>query len=284
VGDAGHDPGTITVNVESDEGLFTPTVYFDLLEADVTSIDGSNIYLHAYGEAEGEGGTYDRYYRVTITDLDYEGSVQGDTVVLTGGTLTEIALFSDDQFESLIAHATGYNISAVTLQGAIDKYDDEGDASDYYALFESFAYIMNGGDGTDLLIGGDYDDTLNGSDSVDLLAGLGGDDTLDGGAGEDIMDGGEGNDTLTGGVDNDMFVFNVSSNVSAGHDIITDFTQGEDTIAIFSAEGDIDFGDLSITTDGRDTLIAFGDENTIRLRDAQPTLSANDFLFNPGTY
>jgi len=51
--------------------------------------------------------------------------------------------------------------------------------------------------------------------------------TIDGGAGNDIITSGAGNDTITGGAGADKF--NVTS-VLNGHDVITDFTGGQDTL------------------------------------------------------
>ena len=242
-GEGGNESGTVIVNVESENGLFTPTVYVDLLDADVLTVDESGrIYLVAQGDPQSETGA-DRYYRVSGPDLGT--SMESGELVLTGGTITQIELFSDRGFEIRVANATGYNISATDLQAAIDTYDNGGGAGDYFALFEPYAYVMNGGDGMDILFGGSQNDTLNGSGSSDMLAGMGGDDTLDGGAGLDIINGGTGNDTLTGGGDLDAFIFSPGD----GHDTITDFnteaaSPNQDWVT-FSGFGELSLGDLT---------------------------------------
>lgn len=77
--------------------------------------------------------------------------------------------------------------------------------------------VLRGGNGNDLLVGGAGNDRLYGENGTD---------TLRGDAGRDWLDGGRGNDTLTGGAGADVFVIDQAS----GHDTITDFTWGEDSL------------------------------------------------------
>lgn len=112
--------------------------------------------------------------------------------------------------------------------------------------------VVNGSKGDDEVYGGDGNDTLTGSDGDDLLEGGAGDDILSGdiignpGAaadGVDTLDGGDGNDTLqlsaadtgTGGAGSDLF--EVYETGDTGNQVaITDFTEGEDAIAVFYTE------------------------------------------------
>lgn len=230
--------GTVNVTVHSDEGLFTPSVYLDLLEADVVDFDDTGIYLRASSGGEGESAGYS-YYRVSGVELD--GSWSEGDFRLTHGTITQIELFADAGFniEGRIANATGYNVSAIDLQAAIDKYDDDGNSSDYFTIFDPYAYNMNGGEGTDVLMGGSQNDTLSGGQEADTLWGGAGNDTLVGEEGDDILWGDAGNDTLTGGADEDVFVFYKTGQTnSAGHDTITDFNSEEgDRIFLTGFEG-----------------------------------------------
>ena len=68
--------------------------------------------------------------------------------------------------------------------------------------------ILNGTNGSDLLLGAGGNDVLNGGGGTDILLGGGGNDTLNGGSGSDLVSGDAGNDTLiykaaenTGGID-----------------------------------------------------------------------------------
>jgi hypothetical protein len=51
--------------------------------------------------------------------------------------------------------------------------------------------VLNGGNGSDVLVGGDGNDTLTGGDGDDVLIGGPGLDALTGGAGDDTFIGGE---------------------------------------------------------------------------------------------
>jgi hypothetical protein len=87
-----------------------------------------------------------------------------------------------------------------------------------------YADIVNGTSGNDTLYGTSIDDTIYGK---------GGNDTIFGLAGNDIIIGGKGADVLTGGTGNDIFLYpSVTDSTLTKEDEITDFTQGQDLIAI----------------------------------------------------
>jgi Ca2+-binding RTX toxin-like protein len=74
-----------------------------------------------------------------------------------------------------------------------------------------------------------------------------------------VLNGGLGNDTLTGGAGADTFVFSGKF----GHDVITDFGTGDDTLdfsALFSAGQK-----ATLSQSGNDTLITFDGGNDVRL-------------------
>lgn len=83
-------------------------------------------------------------------------------------------------------------------------------------------------DAADTLEGGAGNDQLFGNGGDDSLLGGTGDDFLHGGFGHDELFGGTGNDTLTGSHGEDVFYFAATS----GHDVITDFTIGEDVLIL----------------------------------------------------
>ena len=121
--------------------------------------------------------------------------------------------------------------------------------------------------------GSDFDDTIAGNDGANLLRGYNGSDTLIGGGG---------NDNLQGGVGSDIFVFEGNS----GHDLITDFTDGEDSIEISGIES---FADLQalFTQSGNDVVISLSSADSITLSNTQVSdLSADDFdgLTDPDMY
>ena len=111
---------------------------------------------------------------------------------------------------------------------------------------------LRGGDGDDTLFGGDGDDTLNGGGGYDHLIGGNRNDTLDGGGDGDTLKGGRGRDWLFGGDGNDMLdgeggedrlfggdgsdTFLLSdSRAASDTDIIRDFEDDLDTIALDGA-------------------------------------------------
>lgn len=103
-------------------------------------------------------------------------------------------------------------------------------------------------------------DVINAQNGNDTLNGLSGNDLLRGGDGDDILIGGFGKDTLVGGDGNDIYVFAPRT----GIDIITDFTDTQDAIAL---SDDLSFADLTITqgTGGsaEDTLINITSSNEL---------------------
>ena len=93
-----------------------------------------------------------------------------------------------------------------------------GAANDFYnGTRGQVVGTVYGNSGEDTLIGGSEGNTLDGGAGDDTLYGRGGDDTLIGLAGDD---------TLIGGAHDDVFIFGVHD----GHDVITDFTNGQDKI------------------------------------------------------
>lgn len=91
--------------------------------------------------------------------------------------------------------------------------------------------VLAGGGGKDLLFGNGGNDTLIGNYGDDRLSGGYGADSLDGGVGTDSLFGSVGHDVLTGGSGRDQFVFNTAVR-AADSDRITDFTRGQDQIAL----------------------------------------------------
>ena len=101
--------------------------------------------------------------------------------------------------------------------------------------------------GNDIIYGGQGADEIDGGDGGDVLFGGRDGDSISGGAGNDWIAGDWGADCLSGGVGSDTFSFNgyddpENTVEEIGGDTITDFTTGEDKIAldktVFSAIGD----------------------------------------------
>ena len=80
-----------------------------------------------------------------------------------------------------------------------------------------------------------------------------------------------GDDTLTGSEGADRFVLSVAQ----GSDLITDFTDGVDLLAL---SGGLTFNQLTITAGNGSTLISVGNQLLATLNGVQPTvITADDF-------
>ena len=125
------------------------------------------------------------------------------------------------------------------------EYDDV--LKDGLRDHDAGATVFDGNDGNDQLLGGNGDDILIGGNGNDILEGGDGNDQLLGGLGNDIINGEAGDDILTGGLGEDSFILS-----NDGSDIITDFNVDEDIILL---EGNLTFGQLSLTSSGGNLLI-----------------------------
>lgn len=132
---------------------------------------------------------------------------------------------------------------------------------------------LNGGGGRDKLNGGVGADDLSGGRGGDSLRGGGGRDALQGDGGADTLNGGTGADQLSGGAGRDVFEFKTGD----GRDLISDFTQGVDKIAIL--EGARDFDDLTLSQSGANVQIAFANVRITVEDQDRGDFSEDDFLF-----
>lgn len=123
--------------------------------------------------------------------------------------------------------------------------------------------LVDGGDGNDILFGNLGADTLYGGTGADTLFGGKDNDLLIGGDGNDVLSGDLGDDTLTGGAGHDTFVMASSG----GHDLVTDFTIGEDRIDITSFAAGAHSETFSASPQG--LLITFDTGDSITLAGVQ---------------
>jgi Ca2+-binding RTX toxin-like protein len=117
--------------------------------------------------------------------------------------------------------------------------------------------ILEGGDGTDILLGRGGNDILMGGNETDTVVGNDGNDVLYGGSGDDILVGGNGNDTVYGDDGHDVLVGDM------GHDTLAGFN-GNDRLNGYgggTVAGDIQFDQL-FGGEGADTFV-LGDMNKV---------------------
>jgi Ca2+-binding RTX toxin-like protein len=105
-------------------------------------------------------------------------------------------------------------------------------ASNVIGTHINYESIICGG-GNDQITGGDTNDTIRGNAGNDVINGGRGADSLLGLSGSDTLSGEGGNDTLTGGAFADTFMF--VRVLGAGSDLVTDFGNGADRLALDDA-------------------------------------------------
>ena len=193
-----------------------------------------------------------------------EGGVGADQ--MNGGDGTDYA--------SYVA-AVGVNLSTNVHTG--EAAGDTFNSVERFRL-SGFDDSFVGWAGVDWAAGYQGADTLDGAGGNDTLNGGIGDDVLIGGSGRDKLIGELGDDTLTGGAGGDFFKV---TNEGFGDDVVTDFENGLDLIAVSGFAGAEDFSDLALSTSSEGwAVVTFPDGSTLTLEGvAQADIDAADFLF-----
>lgn len=211
---------------------------------------------------------------------------EGDDSVSNSGTSGALNIFGGAGEDSLEGGNSNDHIYGYGLTG--DPSEDEGDSIDGgagndYINGNAGNDLIEGGSGNDRILGGAGNDFIDGGDGIDNINGNKGDDVIIGDAGNDSLRGGADNDFLFGGADNDILQGDLGDDVllggtgidlltgGAGNDIfgftgtgdaaftttgalayftdvVTDFTSGDDTIALpFEVDADILLQDNGVT-------------------------------------
>jgi len=242
------------------------SAYDDTLQGDGNA---NGLYGQGGNDVLKGGGGADKLVGGSGNDtLDSDG--YGD--MLDGGTDNDTANFSEAQTGVFVDLAMGrYNAGAFYQPVPQGTPQNIVDVENVY-----------GSNKADHIYGDDSDNFIWGNGGGDSLFGRGGNDTLDGGAGKDFLYGGAGNDTLTGGADQDAFIFQYSGNgpVDIGHDVVTDFTDGQDQIQVdHTIFADFASVQSHMQQVGNDVVITVDANNSITLSNVNiNSLSANDFL------
>ncbi|MBD1590011.1 VWA domain-containing protein, partial [Pseudomonas typographi] len=127
-----------------------------------------------------------------------------------------------------IAHALLAQASGAETATATASVADEHTASYQGSAQGVHVDLRDAGfDGLSKLLGSEHDDWLHAGDKGS---------NLDGGAGNDTLVAGKGSDVLTGGTGGDTFAW---EHGASGHDVITDFKVGVDTLDLSQLLGDV---------------------------------------------
>ena len=180
----------------------------DHLADNIENVIGSALNDRLYGNdlANDIAGGAGNDYLDARTGADHVAGGPGDDLYFVdnlGDTLVEEANAGLDTVISTIDWTLGANFERLTLRG-------------------TSAIAGTGNSSDNRLIGNAVDN---------LLSGLGGADRLYGNDGADRLIGGAGRDVLTGGAGADTFVFDTLE-ASTSRDVIADFVQGADHIAL----------------------------------------------------
>lgn len=228
----------ILVVNQPDAGQPDSTVHYSLdLAIDYSAADTTPSYESVYSVHDGHGGSDSAAVNISYqAGCTLLGTIGAD--VLLGGEQDD-SLHGGDGDDVLSGGAGnndlyGDNGNDMLFSGAGNDVLDGGAGNNTasYALAESGVTVSSaqlgpqhtGGAGIDTLIniqnliGSDYNDHLTGDYEANII---------NGGLGNDVLIGGLGNDTLTGGAGHDTFQWLAGD---AGHDRVTDFSFGADTL------------------------------------------------------
>ena len=199
-----YDLNPLDMNVRTDSGYDTRSLWADLHDGFITEIDANHIKLEVRANGE-ETGAVIKVIVVDAAALTWTmGGAQGDETILTGGTITGVHVFDASGTVPLLDF-TNLNMHATIDQGRPGFYEAVGPAGSSEAFVELFqyrAFDVHGGAGVDVLYGGLFNDRIDtgGNPAVE------GGDTVFAGGGNDLIlihddnnwgiNGGEGIDTV----------------------------------------------------------------------------------------
>lgn len=227
----------------------------------ITSNGGGDTAVISYAE-NGVGPV------TTVTSSDIDGPAR--TYSIDGA---DAALFDIDSGTGVLTFKASPDFESPADADNDGVYEltvvaSDGGLSDSQAITVTVTDVPDslrlvGDENANSLLGGDFDDLIYGEGGDDRLGGWYGNDTIYGGAGRDVISGGGGADLISGGLDQDTLIGGAGGDVfhfdvgATTHDIVKDFTLGEDLIAIsvdaFAAlaaygVGTMDAGELAYGT------------------------------------
>ena len=161
--------------------------------------------------AMGEGGNDRIYFGAAMTGADIAiGGDGADSVILlgnySGGLTLGASSLQGIEIIRLLSGGGGFDYRITMNDGNVDagkfltiNATDlvAGESLTFIGMAETNGrFVVNSGDGNDILVGGARNDQLNGGTGIDTLYGLPGDDILFAGDAADFLTGGFGRDTM----------------------------------------------------------------------------------------
>lgn len=221
---------------------------------------------------------------ISISNSDLETS----HIVNTGRIEAQYAILDETAISPPVTSVqivdnSGQIVGAIDLARGDDRLTNTGSiagdiwlgygADVYDGATGSYAGVLHGGFGDDLIVGGQGAETLYGEDGDDVIRAGAGDDVVQGGRGDNLIDGGAGIDTLTyqsltKGVDLDLatgVAFSVGRDQISGIENVwgsrwIDRISGDDVAnLLFGADGD----DVLDGRAGADTLVGGAGADTL---------------------
>ncbi|MBN8542831.1 MAG: hypothetical protein J0M34_01035 [Alphaproteobacteria bacterium] len=201
----------------------------------------------------------------------YGGSAAGLSVTnfenITGSNFNDL-FYASDVANAMDGAGGTDTVSYTDSSAAVTVNLTSGIHSDGYAQGDTLLNVEN-------VTGSIWNDSITGSASNNLL---------DGGSGNDTLNGALGTDTLTGGAGSNRFVIHSRATTA----VVTDYTDGNDTIDVSGFLYATGFSDLTVAQAGADTTVSIvrpGGTFTLTLQNvAANTLGAGDFIFNPNPH
>ncbi|WP_181409909.1 calcium-binding protein [Martelella alba] len=204
----------------------------------------------------------------------------GDQYYLLGNTPVKLGGPSTDGATNITLGDNDSNVmfAGTTQDWVTDKNGHTSALEDHDGTFypsQHMTSTMFGMGGDDIIYGSFGEDCVYAGDGNDMISTGAGNDYVWGDAGDDYICGGRGDDTLFGGDGKDIFSFDAES----GHDIIRDFTPGEDKIALVADNWDALQSQID-TSNANVPVITLNDGSTVAvtLSNGQG-LSENDFYY-----
>lgn len=241
-----------------DGGAGNDIVYGDTGNDSLDGGDGDDSVRGSQGRDTLNGGDGNDTLNGGDESDDFAGGSGDDYIIGKDG---QDKAFGDAGNDSLF----GGNDSDSLYGDAGDDSIDGGDNGDSLRGGSGNDIIM-GDAGNDYIKGDDGDDTISGDAGNDYLHGAYGNDILTAGDGDDTINGSFENDILSGGAGADIFIYSrLSTSSKDDHDIILDFTVGQDLIDLSALNTSWSSINTLAVTDDSGVIINFSSQESLTI-------------------